>query len=148
MFKTVVVGIDGSEASEKALRTACDVAGKYGAEIHLVHTPQPQTVAFATGAIAGYHAVTMMPSPQEVEAATEKVIQGGIDIAKSCGQTITQSHTAVGHPADEIIACADGCGADLIVTGRRGLGNFGALLLGSTSLEISHNAKCAVLTVA
>ena len=52
MFEKIVVGIDGSEVSEKAMRKACDVAGKHGSEIHLVHTPQPQTVAFAMGAVA------------------------------------------------------------------------------------------------
>ena len=62
MFKKIVVGLDGSETSENALRIASDLASKYSSELHLVHTPQPQTVAFAMGAMPGYHAVTTMPS--------------------------------------------------------------------------------------
>ncbi|MEX0285919.1 MAG: universal stress protein [Paracoccaceae bacterium] len=147
MFEKIVVGIDGSEASEAALRTACDIAGKYGAELHLVHTPEPKTVAFAVGAMSGYHAVTTMPSEEEVEKAANKIIQSGVDIAQECGCTIAQTHAKRGHPVDEIVACAEGCGADLIVTGRRGLGNLGAMIVGSTSQGIGHNAKCAVLTV-
>ncbi len=148
MFSKIVVGIDGSEASETALRVACDVAKKYGSDLHLVHTPQPQTVAFATGAVAGYHAVTTMPSDEVVEEAAKKVVDTGVAIAKECGHPIAEAHTERGNPVDEIISCADSCGADLIVTGRRGLGNIGAMFMGSTSQGISHKAKCAVLSVA
>ena len=84
MFKNIVVGIDGSEPSERALRLACDLAQKYGSEIHLVHTPEPQTVAFATGAVAGYHAVTTMPSEEEVNVAAKKIINSGKSIAEEC----------------------------------------------------------------
>lgn len=147
MFKNIVVGLDGSETSETALRLACDLAQKYDSEVHLVHTPQPHTVAFAMGAVAGYHAATTMPSPEEVRSAAEKILNSGKEIAKDCGQVITQTHMKVGDPADEIIACADECGADLIVTGRRGLGGIGSLVLGSTTQRVNHVAKCACLSV-
>ena len=78
MFEKIVVGIDGSEASQLALRTACEIADKYSSEIHLVHTPEPKTVAFAVGAVAGYHAVATMPSEAEVEEASSKIIQSGM----------------------------------------------------------------------
>jgi nucleotide-binding universal stress UspA family protein len=147
MFDKIVVGIDGSETSEAALRLACDLAGKYGSELHLVHAPQPQTVAFAMGAVAGYHAVTTMPSPSEVQEASDKILNSGKEIAKSHGQTITQTYSERGDPAEKINACAEQCGADLIVTGRRGLGSLGALVQGSTSQKINHLAKCACLSV-
>ena len=57
MFSKIVVGVDGSEISDNAVRMACDLAGKYDSALYLVHTPQPHTVAFAMGAVAGYHAV-------------------------------------------------------------------------------------------
>lgn len=147
MFSKIVVGIDGSEHADHALRLACDLAGKYKAELHLVHTPQPQTVAFAMGAVAGYHAVTTMPTPEEVQAAADKVINAGRATAEECGRTITQTYDKQGDPAEELVACADACGADLIVTGRRGLGSLGALVQGSTSLRVSHLSKCACLSV-
>lgn len=148
MFAKIVVGTDGSEAAENALRVACDIAGKYGSDIHLVYTPEPKAVAFAVGAVAGYHAVTTMPSDAEVEHATQKIVQSGEKIAEECGQTIVATHTFRGDPAEEIVTCAKNVGADLIVTGRRGLGNVGALLVGSTSQGISKKAECAVLTLA
>ncbi|MEM9269920.1 MAG: universal stress protein [Pseudomonadota bacterium] len=147
MFKTIAIGIDGSDASLKALRAACEIAQRFGAELHLVHTPQPQTVAFALGAVPGYDVVTTMPSAQEVEEAAQKVVRQGLAVAEEMGQTVSNTYTDRGDPIAQIIACADSCGADLIVTGRRGLGNLGALILGSTSLGISNRATCAVLSV-
>ncbi|ASJ76182.1 universal stress protein [Granulosicoccus antarcticus] len=147
MFEKIVVGIDGSPQSEHALRMACDLAQKYSSELHLVHTPQPQTVAFAMGAVAGYHAAMAMPSLEEVEVACEKIVSSAKAIAEECNQKITQTHTEPGDPADHIIACAESCGADLIITGRRGLGSIGSLLQGSTSQRVNHLAKCACLSV-
>jgi len=147
MFEKIVVGIDGSETSHNALRLACDLAQKYNSEIHLVHTPQPQTVAFALGSVAGYHAATTLPSPEEVNAAAEKVLTEGKAIAEATGQTITQTYKERGDPAEHIIACTKECGADLIVTGRRGLGSIGSLLQGSTTQRVNHLAECACLSV-
>ncbi|MEL7099547.1 MAG: universal stress protein [Pseudomonadota bacterium] len=148
MFKTIVVGIDGSGPSQNAVRMACDLAGKYDSTLALVHTPQPQTVAFALGAMAGYHAVTTMPDPDEVKRAAAKVMDAASAIAAEAGVTITAQASEQGDPATQIVAMADDTGADLIVMGRRGLGGVGALFMGSTSQDVAHKAKCAMLTVA
>jgi len=47
MFSKIVVGTDGSEAADRALLTACDIAKSNGAALHIIHVPQPETVAFA-----------------------------------------------------------------------------------------------------
>jgi nucleotide-binding universal stress UspA family protein len=147
MFKKIVVGVDGSPESDHAFRLACDIAKKYESEIHLVHTPQPKTVAFAMGAVASYHAVTTMPSEEDVKLACDNVVNSASAIAKKYDVEITQTHLERGDPGDHIIACAEECGADLIVTGRRGLGNVGSLILGSTSQRVNHLAKCACLSI-
>ncbi len=148
MFKEIVVGLDGSETSENALRIACDLGRKYGSAIHLVYAAHPETVAIPVGAVAGFHAATTMPSAAEVKAAGEKVLAAGAVVAKKYGQIIAKTHLVQGNAADRIIECADACGADLIVTGRRGLGHLTGMILGSTSQRVSHYAKCACLTVA
>ena len=147
MFDKIVIGIDGSAASHHALRVACSIAQKYVSELHVVHTPQPQTVAFALGAVAGYHTVTTMPSAPEVKAAGQKILNDADAIAKGCGQEITATFIEQGDPADQITAYAQGRGADLIVTGRRGLGAIGALVQGSTTQRVHHLAGCACLSV-
>lgn len=147
MFSKMVVGFDGSEMSEDALRVACQMAQKLGSEIHLVHTQQPQTVAFAMGAVAGYHAVTTMPSPSEVQQAADIVVNKASAIAAEYDQTLAATHVDVGDAADAILDCAKEIDADLIVTGRRGLGAVGALVQGSTTLAVNHRAECACLSV-
>lgn len=148
MFSKIVVGLDGSEPSNNALRVACDIAGKYGSELHLVHVPQPQSVAFAMGAVAGYHTVTTMPDPAQVAEAAEKILSSGKAIASECSCDVASSVVDHGDPGDCLVEAAEKLGADLIVTGRRGLGSIGALVQGSTSLRVSHIAKCACLSVA
>lgn len=147
MFAKIIVGLDGSEPSEKALRIACDIAGKYGSQVHLVHTPQPQTVAFALGAVAGYHAVTTMPSTEEVEKASHKILDAAEAVSKECGISDVTRYIGEGNAADEIVDYAKKTGADLIVTGRRGLGSLGALVQGSTTQQVNHKAECACLSI-
>mgnify|MGYP001254232059 CR=1 FL=1 len=148
MFETIVVGVDGSEASDKAIRMACDLAQKYGTDLHLVHSPQPETAVYATAAVAGFPAVAEMPTQDELDQAGEEIMKLALAITAGAGMTDVQTHMLRGDPANELIDCAARVGADLIVTGRRGLGNLAGLVLGSTSQRIMHHAKCAVLTVA
>ena len=147
MFSNIVVGFDGSEASERALRTACKIAAKFGGKIHVSHTPRHETVAFAMGAVAGYHTVTSMPQLEEVNKAAEKMFTKARSIASDHADTPFKTHQGNGTAGEDILAVAEEVGADLIVTGRRGLGNLGALVLGSTSYHVAHHAKCAHLSV-
>lgn len=147
MFEKITVGFDGSDPSENALRMACDLADKYGAEVHISHTPKAETVAFALGAVAGYHAVTTMPSAQDVAEAAQKVVAQAKAIAANAGVAQPVVHVGEGEPAQALLGYAREIGSDLIVTGRRGLGNLSGLVLGSTSQQVAHTARCAHLTV-
>jgi len=102
-----------------------------------------ETTAYAVGA----GAMVVTPSQKELDTAGAKIIDEALAIAKECGQKIAKTHLSHGNAADQILHCAEEWGADLIVMGRRGLGSFGSLVLGSTSLRVSHLAKCACLTV-
>ncbi len=148
MFNKIVVGLDGSDQSNNALRLACDLAQKYDSELHMVHTPKAETVAFALGAVAGYHAVTTLPDAATVKEAADKILNAGKEIAKSYKLPKVETHIGALEPADDVVACAKSCGADLIVSGRRGLGAIKSAVLGSTSQRIAHFADCAHLTVA
>ncbi|MEM6888532.1 MAG: universal stress protein [Pseudomonadota bacterium] len=147
MFSKIIVGVDGSEPAQHAVRLACDLAKKYDSELHMVHTPKPETVAFALGAVSGYHVATTMPKPEDIEAAAEKIVTTAQDIAHEYGLDAV-NHIGDGDPADDVVAFANDTGADLIVTGRRGLGQVAGALMGSTSQRVSKNARCAHLTVA
>lgn len=143
MFRNIVVGVDGSEHSNRGLRIACDLAKHYNSRIHLVHTPQLDTVSVAVG--AGAYAVPA--TPDQVTKAGEAVMATTIDVVKESG--IIPATTTIGNrsPAEEILDVMQEQHADLIVTGRRGLGRVGSMVIGSTSQKVAHDATCACLTI-
>ncbi len=143
MFEKIVVGVDGSDQSMSALVVASDLAKKYESELYLVHSPELET----TGIAVGSSAVLIEPEPEVVAEAGEKVMQAAKAKATELGHPPTECIVGNDDPAGEILKCTDKVGADLIVLGRRGLGGLSSLLLGSVSQKVSHDAKCACMTV-
>lgn len=143
MFEKVVVALDGSEAASRALEVACDLASKYGSEMHLVHSPQLETTAIAVGS----GAVEIEPSPEKVAEAGKGVMDRAVEKAKSLGCTPYSCVIGSGEPADDILKELKASNADLVVMGRRGLGRISSLLLGSVSQKVSHEAQCTCMTV-
>ena len=143
MFTKIVVAVDGSKQANNALRIACDITKHYDSEIQIVHTPQVDTAALAMGA-----------SAYMIEATMDQIIDAGQTVAKEatalaieCGVKPTSTVLGRGGPSEEVLNVVNGVFADLIVCGRRSLGNLSTHILGSTSKKISHDADCAVLTV-
>ncbi len=147
MIKSIVVGIDGSDASERALRMACTIANRFGASLSVIHTPREETVNYAAEAISGFYVGVGMGQQELLREAAEKLIEKAQAIVKAEGVATSDAKICHGDPAGDVLDAATSANADLIVTGRRGLGDLGALVLGSTSHQISKNAKCACLTV-
>ena len=147
MITSIVVGIDGSDASERALRLACVLAKKLDAKIQGSHTPHDETVTYAAEAISGFYVGVNMAHQDALRAAAEALAERVQAIAAEEGVPDFKVHIGHADAARDVLARADTAGADLIVTGRRGLGDLGALVLGSTSHQISKKAKCACLTV-
>ncbi len=143
MFNTIVVAIDGSEQAEHALATACDIANKYKSKIHLVHSPELETAAI----VVGSGAVAIPPTEEKIAAAGKQVMAQAVEQAKKQGCSPAECVIANGDPADEILRQVEKSKADLIVTGRRGLGGLASLLLGSVSHKVSQNAPCTCMTV-
>lgn len=147
MITSIVVGIDGSDASQRALVLACGIAKKFGASLQISHTPREETVTYAAEAISGFYVGPNAAQQEMLQEAAEHLATQARETAAEEGLTGVKVHISHGDPAAELLTLAKNAKADLIVTGRRGLGNFGALVLGSTSQQISKNAKCACMTV-
>lgn len=148
MISKILVGYDGSEASDRALQLACEIAQKFKAGLEISHTPLDETVAYAASAISGFYVGPNAALGEARVAAADKIAEQARGVAAKCGHENLEVHIAHGVPADDLLARAKADKVDLIVTGRRGLGNLRGLLLGSTSNAISAKAECAVLTVA
>ncbi|MCP5072560.1 MAG: universal stress protein [Rhodobacteraceae bacterium] len=143
MFKNIVVAVDGSDPSNRAISVACDLAKNYHSDIHLVHTPELDT---AVGAL-GISSISFEPSDDQVAKAGKTVMDQALAQADAAGCPVKSTTIGNGAPYQEVLSATMAQGADLIVTGRRGLGNLAGLVLGSTSQKIAHDAPCAVLTV-
>ena len=101
MYKTIIIGIDGSDASMRSIKAGCALADEKTA-IWLVHTPMPDTVAFATGAVAGYHMVTTMVETEEIKRAADKIIESATQAAKDAGVTPAGHELRRGDPGDPL----------------------------------------------
>ncbi len=131
----VVVGIDGSAASLEALDWGARQAELTGAKLEIVMTwDWPTTYGWAAPIPEGYD------PERDVHEALEKV---EADVrAKHPGIEIV-SRVLQGHPAPLLVE--ESKGADLLVVGSRGHGEFVGMVIGSVSEYCVTNADCPVL---
>lgn len=128
MFQTIVVAVDGSEPAKRALVAGCALARAFGGEVHLIHAQDgKQSQIDGEGR-----------SPELTEACA---------LAEAAGVTASSATAVRGDPFEEIMTIVGLYGADLVVTGRRGLGNISGIFAGSTSQQIAKSASCAHLSV-
>ncbi|MEV0973636.1 universal stress protein [Microtetraspora glauca] len=136
--REIVVGFDGSEHSEAAMRYAFEEAQLRGAGVRVVYAWQmPAFTPFAVG----YTRVLDEVFEQSAEMARRQLAPWR---EKYPDVPVTQS-AVCGHP---IAVLSDfSREADLLVVGSRGLGGFGSAVLGSVGHGVLHRAHCAVAVV-
>ena len=135
-MRTIVVGYDGSEHSDRALERAIELAHE-GAELIVVSAAGLTRAGGMAGAVE--------VDPGEAEQARESLdkAQGKMQEKGINARTI-EAH---GDPADMIVQQAKEAGAELIAVGTRGLNAAQRALLGSVSTKVVHHAECDVLVV-
>jgi nucleotide-binding universal stress UspA family protein len=143
---TIVVGVDGSEASKEALRWAAAEARLRGARLRVVHAwTVPLSIAAPEPSVLG-HPMLPGPSVEEVRAALAERAERVLDDAVAGLEGVeVEPELVEGTPAHALVRAAEG--ADLVVVGSRGLGGFKGLLLGSVSQQCTHHAPCPVVIV-
>ena len=136
----IIVGVDGSAHSRKALEYAAKeaVAHHTSLTVLTVH----QAVRDVYGGVSNYPDDPSLTDKarQAAQAETDEVLAGLSERPESV--TVKAVH---GLPADELVKAAED--ADMLVMGSRGTGGFARLLLGSTATQVSHHANCPVLIV-
>ena len=146
MFKTIVVGTDGSEGAMRAVVVAADLAASQdNATLHIVSVQKPMAataiasseMAVASGAAAGLE--WEQEARQQLEGTLE---QSARDAARE-GVTI-ETHARFGSPAEVLCDLAAHLQADLIVVGNKGM-QGGRRFLGSVPNTVSHHSPCSVL---
>jgi hypothetical protein len=143
MFNKLVVGTDGSETADEAVRRAAELARTSGAKLHIVSAYEPVAPArLREEAVEAPKDIEWAINPREdVDATLERAkgIAGeGLEV---------ETHARQGDPADAILDVAEEIAADLIVVGNKGMTGARRFLLGSVPNRISHHAPCAVLII-
>ena len=140
----IVVGVDGSEGAASALEFAAAEAALRGATVRIVSAWDLPPTVYEAGLAPAPPLI-----PETMEALSERAQQladEGLATVKKLQPSVSGEAVAVqGQAADALLAQAEE--ADLIVVGRRGLGGFKSLLLGSVSQQVVQHASCPVVVV-
>jgi nucleotide-binding universal stress UspA family protein len=133
LYEKILVPVDGSEHSLRALQEAIRITKASGGRI---------TVAYVCSATSEGPSFVMPKLPQGCD--NESVFAKSNKTAETAGAEV-EFLPLKGNVADQIVKTAvDGC-FDLIVIGARGLGNVSGLILGSVSQSVIKHASCPVL---
>jgi nucleotide-binding universal stress UspA family protein len=137
----IIVGIDGSGHSRRALEWAMkEAALRHG----------PLTVLTVHQAVRGYYGgIGQLPEDAELTEKARAAAQAETDtVLASLGDARPESVTVKavhGFPVEELIKASQD--ADMIVLGRRGVGGFRLLKMGSVTSQIVHHATSPVTII-
>jgi len=138
MFKNILLAVDGSEYSHRAIEYARSLTGRYAANLWIVH------VFSHTSDLLGYQDF------EKLYAKRKSAGQAVLDSAKKIfGSTTFKVHEELmeGSEAEAILTVAENHQADLIVMGTRGFGAVKGMLVGSVSRKVIHLSTCPVMVV-
>ena len=138
MYEKILVAVDNSQVSARAVEAARRLALLSHGEVWVVHLREREAMG-KTG---------MLTSTESSDEATA----GVTDAVEQFTQAGIKAHAVVrdtvfGYAAREIVSDAAGLGADVIVMGTRGRGDLAGLVLGSTAHKVIHLADRPVLVV-
>src|SRR5215203_4091120 len=144
MFGSIVVGTDGSETANEAVRQATELAKATGASVDLVSAYEPVSNQRLREEKreAPEDLQWAVNEREDVDAtlneAAEQLRAAGVEVNTFARQ---------GDPADAILDVAEERNAGLIVVGNKGMTGAKRFLLGSVPNKISHHAPCSVLII-
>lgn len=139
MYRTIVVGLDGSPRQSSVLKHAVEVADALGGQLHLCRAMQiPMSIPAVAWSVKGDDFGKFL-----VEHATEALKR----IAGELPEGITKGITCrLGPPADVLCEVARETGAGLVVIGSHGYDRI-ERFLGTTAGRVTNLAPCNVLVV-
>ena len=141
-METIVVGVDGSDGGTAALEFAAAEAALRNARLRIVSAWEVPAAVYGSGFTPPMDAGTL----DAFGARAQQVADDASATVKKLQPSLEVEAVAVaGQPADVLLE--QGADAELIVVGRRGLGGFKTLLLGSVSQQVVHYAACPVVVV-
>ena len=141
--------VDGSEHAKRALELASDLAGRYGAGLTVMHVLTRTGSFIPPSDLETYSRAenVRVTEADLVRQAAEELVDDARSRAGATGLKAVDTVIERGDPAAHIVVHAREHAIDLIVMGRRGLGDLAGLLVGSVSHKVGSLADCPCLTV-
>jgi nucleotide-binding universal stress UspA family protein len=140
MLKKILIAIDGSEHAGHAAQFAVTLCKQTGAKLIVVTVDEQRPL---TGPLQEMQKSEGMSRAQ----VFERILEETMALCGASGISGVEKIQAAGDPVTEIIKCADNEKVDLIVTGTRGLGSIGRILLGSVSSKLIQLSRHPCLVV-
>lgn len=135
----IVVGIDGSESSQRALEWAGEEARLRGATLKVIH-------AWFDPFVAGYFVAPAVYERAAMEEAAREVLEKAVASIPDGSPDLEVEGVLVHGQAESVLLCASQT-ADMVVVGSRGRSGIAGALLGSVSQRVVHHAECPVVVV-
>jgi nucleotide-binding universal stress UspA family protein len=145
MYKTILVPVDGSANSRRAIEAAAELAKCHQASIVLLHVilDEPLPKELLRMIVRGEITESRM---EILRDSAEIILQDAQEKLHEAGVTEDKCEYIMGDPAFKILEYAENIGADLIVIGHRGLGTQ-VSLLGSVARKLVNITRVACLIV-
>ena len=141
MFQRIVVGLDGSEVSETALRMGADLARRLDVPLHLVRVVDLAVVHWGANEAAAEYAELSDETVREKERAAHYLATAEQPLRDEGLQVTTEVRSGVA--AREL---ADAAGSeDVLVVASHGRHGLERLLLGSVAEEVAKQSRASVL---
>lgn len=145
MFKNILIPTDGSEQSQRAIRTGVELAKLHGASVTGVHViPDYHLLIAYEGA---FDPVTEERIEEEAKARADTYLGFMRETAGEAGVPCATVCETSDHPYDAILKTADTNACDLILMTSHGRKGLAAVLLGSETRKVLTHAKVPVLVV-
>jgi nucleotide-binding universal stress UspA family protein len=140
----MLVPIDFSETSHRALAWAFDYATRAPCEVHLLHVIDNEWFEAIQSRLPDKVTNEILAVNKESEAELERMVPDEEDRG-AIGRVVR--HIGRGRPAAEILRIAEKLGADMIVMGTHGRSGLAHLLIGSVAEKVVRHAHCPVVCV-
>jgi universal stress protein A len=140
-IKRILVPVDFSEHSIRAVDHAIEFAKAFDSEIDLIHCHQ-----ITPSSVAPFEASFPASMVEDMRKSAEAELATVRERVEAAGITVT-AHLSLDFPSNAIETAARDLGADLIIMGTRGLTGLKHVLLGSVAERTVRIAPCPVLTI-
>ena len=143
MFSKILVPVDGSEISFRALEAALFLAKKLGSDITTIHITEDIPLTYIDSE-------KLLNNLTEISMACKS---RGQEILTKCSEIAIKNELTIntvllqGNPATIVVDYSENGKYDIVIMGSHGMGKFKKLILGSVSSKVIHHSSCPVMII-